>query len=47
MPPRKRLDTDASPQEQPCPEHFPDGWPDDASAVGCEHGSWSLDGQTS
>ncbi|MGE7437948.1 hypothetical protein [Kitasatospora sp. NPDC001175] len=41
MPPRKRLtDPDTANREQPCPECFPDGWPEGASAVGCEHGSW-------
>lgn len=29
--------------ETPCQSCFPDGWPDDATAVGCEHGSWTRD----
>lgn len=29
------------PQEQPCVECFPQGWPaDDATSAGCGHGSW-------
>lgn len=29
--------------EQPCPDCFPGGWPDQAFAVGCTHGSWQRD----
>lgn len=28
---------------EPCTTCFPDGWPDGATAVGCEHGSWTRD----
>lgn len=28
-------------QERPCPLCFPDGWPQGATAVGCEHGHWA------
>lgn len=24
----------------PCPVCFPDGWRDEVTACGCEHGSW-------
>lgn len=45
---------DETPDEQPspkrrksdpevCPQCFPGGWPSEATAVGCEHGSWKLD----
>ena len=34
MPRAKKDDT-------PCEEHFPTGWPDGVTAVGCEHGSWT------
>ena len=29
--------------DQPCTTCFPEGWPDGAIAVGCEHGSWTRD----
>jgi hypothetical protein len=29
--------------QQPCPECFPSGWPDQASAVGCTHGTFVRD----
>jgi len=28
------------PSDVPCPTHFPNGWPDGATAVGCEDGTW-------
>jgi hypothetical protein len=29
--------------ENPCPNCFPNGWPEGSFAVGCEHGSWIRD----
>jgi hypothetical protein len=29
--------------EQPCTECFRDGWPDDATSVGCSHDTWNRD----
>lgn len=26
--------------EQPCAQCFPNGWPEGAFSVGCEHGTW-------
>lgn len=41
--------------EQPCSEHFPDGWDGideqhesvKVTGVGCEHGTWTRDGKVS
>ncbi|KIF67626.1 hypothetical protein HY68_01650 [Streptomyces sp. AcH 505] len=32
---------DSDSDEPPCAEHFPQGWPATATAVGCEHGNWA------
>lgn len=29
--------------EQPCPDHFPDGWPDGVTSAGCVDGMWLRD----
>lgn len=29
--------------EQPCTECFRDGWPGDATSIGCSHGTWNRD----
>jgi hypothetical protein len=38
--PARAGDSDA---EQPCTECLPAGWPDDATSVGCGHGTWNRD----
>lgn len=35
--------SDRQEAEQPCAECFRDGWPDDATSVGCSHGTWNRD----
>jgi hypothetical protein len=30
----------AKAEQPPCPECMPEGWPETATAMGCEHGNW-------
>ena len=44
MPPRKKEQAPAKPDDGLCPEHYPLGWgavPESFDGVGCEHGSWT------
>lgn len=37
---KKPAQSDLQAVEAPCPECFPNGWPDGGFGLGCEHGTW-------